>query len=151
MPHSQNPILVDGKSVAAGADEPGGSVNHQGGGVNMVVAGKYFTLFAYRVLLGNPHSTVILLGLPFQHPPSEGSYCRFWNHVIRLLNMLGPHAFCQTVAPCHTQVGRRNDFGGLQGELLLSRGGAGLSFLGAFCLDVRTLTFCQLMGFPLDH
>ena len=25
-----------------------------------------------------------------------------------------------------------------------------LSF-GAFCLDVRTLTFCQLMGFPLNH
>ena len=23
--------------------------------------------------------------------------------------------------------------------------------LGAFCLDVRTLTFCQLMGFPLNH
>ena len=22
---------------------------------------------------------------------------------------------------------------------------------GAFCLDVRTLTLCQLMGFPLDH
>ena len=22
---------------------------------------------------------------------------------------------------------------------------------GAFCLDVRTLAFCQLMGFPLDH
>ena len=28
----------------------------------------------------------------------------------------------------------------------------GVSFLfGAFCLDVRTLTFCQLMGFPLNH
>ena len=25
-----------------------------------------------------------------------------------------------------------------------------LSFV-AFCLDVRTLTFCQLMGFPLNH
>ena len=22
---------------------------------------------------------------------------------------------------------------------------------GAFCLDVRTSTFCQLMGFPLNH
>ena len=26
-----------------------------------------------------------------------------------------------------------------------------LFFLGACCLDVRTLTFCQLMGFPLNH
>ena len=24
-------------------------------------------------------------------------------------------------------------------------------YFGAFCLDVRTLTFCQLMGFPLNH
>ena len=24
-------------------------------------------------------------------------------------------------------------------------------FFGAFCLDVRTLTFCQLMGLPLNH
>ena len=22
---------------------------------------------------------------------------------------------------------------------------------GAFCLDVRTLTFCQLLGFPVNH
>ena len=26
-----------------------------------------------------------------------------------------------------------------------------LQYFGAFCLDVRTLTFCQLMGFPLNH
>ena len=25
------------------------------------------------------------------------------------------------------------------------------SFFGAFCLDVRTLAFCQLMVFPLNH
>ena len=24
-------------------------------------------------------------------------------------------------------------------------------FFGAFCLDVRTSTFCQLMGFPLNY
>ena len=24
-------------------------------------------------------------------------------------------------------------------------------FFGACCLDVRTITFCQLMGFPLSH
>ena len=24
-------------------------------------------------------------------------------------------------------------------------------FFGAFCLAVRTLTFCKLMGFPLNH
>ena len=26
-----------------------------------------------------------------------------------------------------------------------------LTNLGSFCLDVRTLTFCQLLGFPLNH
>ena len=26
-----------------------------------------------------------------------------------------------------------------------------LLIFGAFCLDVRTLTFCRLMGFPLNH
>ena len=26
-----------------------------------------------------------------------------------------------------------------------------LEVFGAFCLDVRTLTFCQLVGFPVDH
>ena len=31
---------------------------------------------------------------------------------------------------------------------LVSRGSI---FFGAFCLAVRTLTFCQLMGFPLNH
>ena len=26
-----------------------------------------------------------------------------------------------------------------------------LAFFGAVCLDVRTLAFCQLIGFPLNH
>ena len=40
---------------------------------------------------------------------------------------------------CRTRCGRRPQFGD------------GFACLSAFCLDVRTLTFCQLMGFPLNH
>ena len=35
--------------------------------------------------------------------------------------------------------------------LIMDRGGRVLFGLVHFCLDVRTLAFCQLMGFPLNH
>ena len=46
--------------------------------------------------------------------------------------------------------------GGLKGppverDLEVLRFGGFRGFFVAFCLDVRTLTFCQLMGFPLNH
>ena len=37
------------------------------------------------------------------------------------------------------------------GEWMFIHPKVGSHSFGAFCLAVRTLTFCQLMGFPLNH